>query len=204
MIATTRWWWIRHAPVLDDNGRVYGQVDLAADVSMREAFAGLARKLPRDAVWITSHLQRTKQTAAAIAEAGRWTPETHEEPDLAEQHFGEWQGQERGEVRRRHSDWRGFWLAPADVIAPGGESFAQLVERAGAVIRRRTAAHCGRDIVAVAHGGTIRAALSIALGLPADAALAFEADNLSLTRLDHINGAGGDAWRVSAVNLPPH
>ncbi len=32
MTVTTRWWWIRHAPV-DAGGRIYGQCDLPADCS---------------------------------------------------------------------------------------------------------------------------------------------------------------------------
>ena len=200
----TRWWWIRHAPVAADGGCVYGQRDLPADVSDRARFAALARQPPGDAVWVTSHLRRTKETAAAIAEAGLDVPAPIEEPDLAEQHFGDWQGRPRRDVYRENRDWRGFWLAPADRVPPGGESFCQLMERVAAAVRRLTAAHRGRDIVAVTHGGTIRAALALALDLAPELALAFDTDNLSLTRIDHIAGTGGEAWRVTTVNMPPH
>jgi broad specificity phosphatase PhoE len=56
--------------------------------------------------------------------------------------------------------------------------------------------------VAVTHGGTIRAALGLALDLAPQAALAFYTDNCSLTRLDHLSaGDGGPGlWRVVAVN----
>jgi broad specificity phosphatase PhoE len=70
-------------------------------------------------------------------------------------------------------------------------------------IHRHTATHAGRDIVAVTHGGTIRAALALALGLMPGGALGFSVDNLSLTRLDHIAGPdGAGAWRVVGVNQP--
>src|SRR4029077_4824748 len=52
----TRWWWIRHAPVIVDEGRIYGQIDLPCDCSDARVFASLARLLPRKAVWLTSHL----------------------------------------------------------------------------------------------------------------------------------------------------
>ena len=56
----------------------------------------------------------------------------------------------------------------------------------------------------MAHGGSIRAALALALGLDAERALGFSIDNLSITRIDHVDGpAKGEAWRVAAVNLPP-
>ena len=66
--SQTRWWWIRHAPV-PDGGRIYGQSDLDCDCTDAEIFATLARELPRDAVWVTSNLARTHQTAAAIVAA---------------------------------------------------------------------------------------------------------------------------------------
>lgn len=200
----TRWWWVRHAPVTADNGCVYGQRDIACDVSDTACFAVLARRLPRGAVWVTSHLQRTKQTAAAIAAAGLAIPPPAEERDFAEQHFGEWQGRNRAEVFAAHGADHGLWLAPADFRPPGGESFCQLFERAARGIERWTGRHPGRDIVAVAHGGTIRAALGHALGLPPARALAFETANCALTRLDYIEDDGrAPAWRVVAVNLPP-
>ena len=62
----TRWWWIRHAPV-PDGGRIYGQGDLDCDCSDTLIFDVLARELPGDAVWVTSNLVRTKQTAAPVA-----------------------------------------------------------------------------------------------------------------------------------------
>src|SRR5262249_43653923 len=91
----TRWWWVRHAPVTADQGCIYGHIDLPCDVSDADCFAVLARRLPEGAVWVTSHLQRTKQTAAAIAAAGLAFEAAAEERDFAEQHFGEWQGRKR-------------------------------------------------------------------------------------------------------------
>jgi broad specificity phosphatase PhoE len=200
----TRWWWIRHAPVTADGGRIYGQTDIACDVSDGACFGALARRLPRQAVWVTSHLQRTKQTAAAIAAAGLAITSPEEERDFAEQHFGEWQGRDRAEVFALHGADHGLWLAPAEFCPPGGESFCQLAERVTRGIQRWNRRHPGRDIVAVAHGGTIRAALGHALGLPPARALVFETANCALTRLDYIEDRGkSPAWRVVAVNLLP-
>lgn len=203
MALVTRWWWIRHAPVTSDDGRIYGQTDIECNVSDRAAFEALAAMLPSDAVWVTSNLKRTLMTARAIREAGLAAPEPIVEPAFAEQHFGEWQGQVRAEVYARRHDWRGFWLAPARSAPPGGESFVEVMRRTGDAIRRLNEAHAGRDIVAVAHGGTIRAALGIALKLDPETALAFAIDNLALTRIDHFARAEGEAARVGAVNLPP-
>ena len=70
MSIATRWWWVRHAPV-PDGGRIYGQGDLDCDCGDAEIFGVLARELPRDAIWVTSNLVRTRQTAAAILAAAR-------------------------------------------------------------------------------------------------------------------------------------
>jgi len=207
----TRWWWVRHAPVTVNRGCCYGQTDFPCDVADAAAFASLAKRLPAQAVWVTSPLKRTHMTAAALVAAGLDGPETIPgpgiaiEPDLIEQHFGEWQGTRYDELAARRGDaWHRFWLAPAHETPPGGESFVALMERVHAAIARLNQRFAGRDILAVTHGGTIRAALALALDLAPETALAFTIDNLSLTRLDHIPGPGiGHRWRIGAVNQPP-
>ena len=95
-VVTTRWWWVRHAPVREDNGCIYGQKDLGCDTSDRVVFAAVGKILPRSAVWYASNLKRTHQTAAAIWSAGFPEPAVmHHEIAFAEQHFGEWQGLNR-------------------------------------------------------------------------------------------------------------
>ena len=66
--TVTSWWWIRHAPVTSHEGRLYGNTDVPANTGDVDAFEGLAAQLPKGALWVTSHLQRTHQTAGAIAE----------------------------------------------------------------------------------------------------------------------------------------
>lgn len=213
MTTTTRWWWIRHAPV-DSGGRIYGQCDLPADCSDPEPFRWLAPRLPQNAVWLVSPLRRTHQTAQAVCDC--WPAERSAkpappavEPDIVEQHFGTWQGRSHAELDRlRDGAWHRFWLAPADERPPGGESFAEVTERVGRAVVRLSAEHAGRDIIAVAHGGSIRASVALALGLSPEKALALSIDHCSLTRLDHIAGPPGShdsaspsSWRVVQLNL---
>jgi broad specificity phosphatase PhoE len=203
----TRWWWIRHAPV-PDGGKIYGQRDLDCDCSDSEIFRILAREMPRDALWFTSNLVRTVQTAAAILAAAptRFAGvQPTIVPGFAEQHLGSWQGQDRKLFYKdRNVGTHRLWFAPADERPPGGESFADLARRVIPGIEGLTAEHRGRDIVAVTHGGTIRAALAKALNLPLEVALSFSIDNCSITRLDHLDGEGNiGLWRVVAVNHRP-
>src|SRR5260221_10115978 len=94
--SETRWWWIRHAPV-PDSVRIYGQSDVDCDCSSRDVFAALANELPRDAVWLTSNLSRTRQTPAAILSAMDLAAEPVAVPEFAEQNLGEWQGPPRAQ-----------------------------------------------------------------------------------------------------------
>ena len=210
---STTWWWIRHAPVVTHAGRNYGNSDVPCDTSDQETFRSLAQVLPQDAIWVTSHLQRTHQTAEAILremENSRPT-EMFAESDLGEQAFGDWQGLTYEELAaQRNGAWHRFWLAPAHERPPGGESFEEVVDRVSTAVQRLNEAYEGRHIVAVAHGGTIRAALSMALQLPPERALAFEVANCALTRLRHIPGPVGShnahdkgSWGVAGVNLDP-
>ena len=203
-MTETRWWWIRHAPVPNPEGRCYGQGDKECDVSDRESFAGLRSMLPAGAVLVTSDLLRTKQTAAAIAAAGLELPAPIEEPSLREQSFGDWQGMKYADIWASRGGRHPYWLAPAYERPPEGESFADLLARLAPTVHRLTREHAGRDIVSVGHGGTVRAALSIALGMHPESALTFTVENLSLTRIDHVAGADGAShWRVVTVNQRP-
>ena len=122
------------------------------------------------------------------------------EPDLMEQGFGEWQGLSYQEIRE--STDPALWLSPGTAEPPGGESFADVVERVAPTIERLSAEHAGRHIVAVVHGGSIRAALAAALDLSADKALALVIDNLSVSRLEAIADPTIPlAWRVHYVNF---
>ena len=201
MTVITQWWWVRHAPVINPGKQIYGQRDVTADLSDAAPLAGVARLLPKGAVWVISHLSRCRDTANAIC-GGETTLDPLVESSLAEQDFGEWQGKTHADIGF-HEDHQ-FWLAPAQFIPPGGESFAQMMIRVGVTIDRITAAYPGRDIVAVTHGGTIRAALGHALQLDPEKTLSFSIDTLSLTRLDHIARENGVAeWRIAAINIPP-
>ncbi len=203
-MTATRWWWVRHAPVTANDGRIYGQGDPPCDIGDGPVFAALARVLPTGAVLITSQLRRTHQTADALRAAGLDLPPAAVEQGLAEQHFGDWQGRAYDEISAdaRHV----HWLAPATLKPPGGETFIDVMARVHGAIRRLTRQFAGRDIVSVAHGGPIRAALGLALRLDGEQALAFRIENCALTRLDHI-GAGDDDprehWVVRYVNRIP-
>jgi broad specificity phosphatase PhoE len=182
--------------------RIYGSTDPDADVSEPAPFASLAKRLPADAVWFVSHLRRTRQTAEAIGQAGYALPSLTVEPAFGEQDFGELHGVLHVEHAATRTDpFQGFWPLAPDHTAPGGESFLSVVGRVSAAVERISAEHRDRDVVCVAHGGPILAALTHALALEPRNAVSLSITNLSTTRIHRLHAPqeGGPAWRVLGV-----
>lgn len=198
MTGATRWWLVRHAPVPCPHSRIHGRLDVACDTSDDEDFRQLSLRIPSHAVLVESGLMRCRQTAGALEAAGLVLPPPMIEPDLAEQDFGRWQGKSWMELEAaKDPDLEAFWADPAHAVPPGGESFAQVCDRVSAAIRRLSETHAGRDVLAVVHAGTIRAALAMALKLDPAQALSFSVRPLSLTRLDGLP----EGWRIECVNV---
>ncbi|WP_120498045.1 histidine phosphatase family protein [Kiloniella sp. EL199] len=210
-MTQTRWWWVRHAPVTENNGTIYGNLDLNCDCHDKDSFQALGGILPDEAIWVTTPLKRTHQTADAIrAEMlARDFPAYDVIDDFQEQSFGDWHGmthQELGEIRG--DPWHRFWHAPASEAPPGGESFESLIVRTAKSIDALNQKYIGKDIIAVTHGGTIRAAVAHALDLNPEKALGLSIGNLSLTRLDYYltedeNTTDHSSWGVGSINAEP-
>jgi alpha-ribazole phosphatase len=202
-VVVTRWWWVRHAPVRNDGGNIYGQTDIACDTGDREVFLAVAKILPRNAVWYASNLMRTHQTAEAIWAAGFPRPAAMtKNAAFAEQNLGRWQGMNRAAFIASRPPGS-HWFADISEPAPGGESFMDLYNRVTGAIETVTASEAGKDVIAVGHGGTIKAAVGFALGGLPEQGLAFDIDNCSVTRLDHFATPDRSLWRLPMVNQQP-
>ena len=203
--GVTRFWLIRHA-LVEQNARMtlYGVMDvplcpesLVAQVPMYKA---LSRRLPRTAVCYATPLSRTQHTAQAICNAGYAQADWGIEPGLIEQDMGAWQGMPHVDLPSKlELPAHVFWSVSAGEVPPGGESMEQVCARVGVTMERLADAHDGQDIVAVSHGGAIRAAIAHALGVGAETALRFSVQNLSVTILER----HPQCWRVVAVNELP-
>ena len=179
-------WLIRHAPVGGPRGMI-SDIDAPADVGDAAALLRVRAQLPDRHVAISSPARRARETAKALGLI------VSPDPAFSEQDFGDWTGRTHEEIRRdSKAVYDEFWRAPASNRPPGGESFVEQIAR----VRGGIEALPAGDIIIVAHAGTIRAALALALEMPSDNALRFVIDPLSLTRVDRI----GKAWRVVAVN----
>ena len=205
MTEPTRLWLIRHALVAEPaRAAIYGNTDvpICEDTmdAQGDAYAALARRLPRPAHWLVTPLSRTRRTADAIFSAGYPVAPLVVEPDLIEQSFGDWHGLAHAEVPARLTmPAHPFWAHAGDEQPPGGESVTHVRERVGAALERLADAWPGQDVVSVSHGGTIRAAVAHALALTPHATLSLSVQNLSLTVLERIAGH----WRVVCMNCGP-
>jgi len=198
--TTTSWWWLRHAPIAAPYDCGFAPLEAEADLSGRAPIERLARGLPSDALWVESPARRTTMTAAALRAArGAKDGLALGEPAFVEQNFGDWHGKTYKQV---YGGLSAEELAvPALLRPPGGETFAEVMPRVGQAIARLSEAHAGRDIVAVVHAGTIRAALAAAMDLSPRQAISFVVDLLSVTRLDrHVHDGASVSWSVVSVN----
>jgi len=200
----TRFHLIRHALVEARARRIhYGtlDVDLCAPTraAQRPLYAALAARLPRRAHWVVSPLTRTRRTAEAIFAAGYPEGDLAVEPGLNEQHIGSWQGLPHADLAGKlRLPAHAFWPMAEDETPPCGESMVAVVARVGVTLERLAREHPGREIVAVTHGGAIRAAVAHALSIGAEPALRLSIDNLSRTVLER-HDAG---WAVVRINEP--
>lgn len=78
-----------------------------------------------------------------------------------------------------------------------------LYHRTRRTIERINSEAAGLDIIAVAHGGTIKAALGLALDGQPERGLSFDIDNCSVTRLDYFASPERTVWRLPMVNQQP-
>lgn len=201
-VETTRFWLIRHA-LVDPAARkfLYGDEDvpICEDTMATQtgAYTALGRRLPKDAVWLVTPLNRTRRTAEAIFAAGYPEQSLTVEPGLIEQSFGVLQGTEGQKLPEKLTlPAHDFWPTSPAERPQDGESFEDVIARVGGVMERLARVHAGREIVAVCHGGTIRAAVASVLKIGGESALRLTVGNISLTRIER----RGTAWRVVSAN----
>ena len=121
-------------------------------------------------------------------------------PALREMAMGRWEGLTADEIKAREPDAFGAWMSSVgDFPFPEGESVPDLVARSWPAFETIVAAHAGAAVAVVAHGGTNRAILCRALGLPLDRLLAFGQGYGALTILAHDAGR----WSLSRLNEEP-
>lgn len=176
--------------------RLQGHLDIPLnDEGERQAalLAGALATAPIDAI-VASDLRRARQTAQAVAD--RRGLALAIEPALRERGYGGFEGLLYSEIEERFPREFAAWQA-RDVDAqlpPGrnvGESFRTFYGRATGAILALAAAHPGKTIALVAHGGVLECAYRLAQGLPLETPRDFKVYNASINRFrfDPVDGS---------------
>ena len=144
------------------------------EVGLRQADATGARLAPLPlAAVVTSPLERTRETAKAVAAAQATASRPVPEKGLLECDYGAWSGRELKTLAKEEL-WRTVQAHPSAAVFPEGESMADMSARAVAAVRRwdaRLTEEHGPDALwaAVSHADIIKAVLADALGMHLDA-----------------------------------
>lgn len=131
-----------------------------------QALAGALRaRYQLDAIY-ASPLQRAVATAQPLAEALDLPVQI--EPGLIEMDIGEVEGLDFAQVRERFPDFVRVWFSDdlADASMPGGESLAQVQERAWDAVESIRERHPDEWVAVVTHNFVILTLLCRVLGLP--------------------------------------
>lgn len=192
---------VRHAEAEESaRGRCYGSLDVGLSAKGRSQCVELARAFASEpiAAVVSSPRIRAVETAAAIAEPHGL--EVCVVPDLRELDFGELEGRTYDEIAASLPEVYAAWMTkPTEVRFPGGESYADLHVRSLAAVSRLRTADEGQTVVAVTHGGVVRAVLSHVLGMPAERIFRLAVDPASTTTIEWL----GDEPNVLRVNSSP-
>ncbi|MDP8911236.1 MAG: histidine phosphatase family protein [Actinomycetota bacterium] len=145
--------------------RFQGHADPPLNERGREQARELAHKLAgvEVAAVYTSPLRRARETAEIVAAAAG--VELRVEPHLREVDVGDWTALTVDEVQQRFPEQYARWRAHETHGWNGGESYETLGERVVPALLTIGDAHPGATIVAVTHGGPIRAIAGVIAGL---------------------------------------
>jgi alpha-ribazole phosphatase len=212
---------VRHGDVEGSRpGMLLGRTELSLSEAGRDQAAATGSLLVGLAVdrFLCSPLARARETADILADQlfiATPAVKLEVDPNLREMDFGEWEGLTYAEAENqdpaRAHEWSEF---AADFAFPGGESleaFAARVVRAAkalAGLEQWTGGGVGKDastVLAVTHGGVIRALICYFLGLQLRNYLLFDVGPGSVTTLRLWQGRGvlTGLWRPGTPTRVP-
>ena len=183
--SSTRILAIRHGETAwNRDTRIQGHLDIPLNESGLAQASRLTEALQSealDAVYC-SDLARARQTAQGLA-AGAGLP-LHEETGLRERSFGIFEGLTWQEIALRWPEQCLRWRQrDAEFGAEGGETLAAFYARCIGTIERIAAAHPGKTVVIVAHGGVMDCLYRAATRLALDAPRSWTLGNAAINRL---------------------
>lgn len=183
---------LRHGPVGSPEGAApAGRKDLPLSDQARAVWPAVRRELLELGIQrvLTSDLRRAKDQALDLGLPSLVLP------DLAEQAFGEWEGQPWNEIRGAEA----FLSSPVTTAPPGGESFAHCASRTLLILQGALDGEA--STLVLGHGGPLRAILAHFLGLSLERALDLAWPCYGLTKLE-VHGSNRAVLRYHNRSMP--
>ncbi|OGK91786.1 MAG: hypothetical protein A2X51_00255, partial [Candidatus Rokubacteria bacterium GWC2_70_24] len=165
--------------------RPAGHLDVPLSPLGEAQCEALARRLATVALAAvySSDLLRSRRSAEILAAPHGLRTEAL--PELREFAMGRWEGLTAEEIRARDPVAFEEWMADIGRFQfPEGEHLEQVAVRAWRAFEGIAATHAGARVAVVAHGGTNRAILCQALGIPLGRILALGQDYAALSVLE--------------------
>ncbi len=168
-------------------GQHTGLSDLPLTARGEWAARALAPRLrePKFTLVLSSPLQR----AARTCQLAGFAAEARADADLCEWNYGAYEGRRTVEIRAERPGWELFRDG-----CPGGESAADVAQRADRVIARARAA--GGNVLLFSSGHLLRVLTARWLGLPADAGRLLLLGTASLSALGYEHNADEPVVRL--------
>ncbi|MBU17922.1 MAG: alpha-ribazole phosphatase [Chloroflexi bacterium] len=166
-------------------GRIQGHTDIGLSEKGAEQARSLGLRLAGMNIDVayTSDLKRTSETAK-LALGGR-SVVLNETQMLREYHKGEFEGMTIAEIKSQFPDEYPKYVEKNLEYAPkGGESTRDVSARMAKIMDEIKANHLNETVLVVSHGGALRAAMVVLLGLPLEGNWSFLFGNCSLTMFD--------------------
>ena len=161
----------------------------------------LAHALRPEAPFVlySSPLHRALETARAVAE--QMGAKIVSDDGLTEMDVGEFEGLSGPQLRERFPEVMRMWDEDAaNAVMLGGESLADVRDRAWQTVKRLAERHPSDTVVAVTHNFTIQTIICTALGMPLNNFRRLRVDLASITRFD----VSGDRITQLSVNETWH
>jgi broad specificity phosphatase PhoE len=176
---------IRHGATPANEQRPYVLQGRGIDTSLSdtgrrqaEAVAGFLAPRQLDVV-LSSPMRRARETAEAIAAPHRITVGVLEQ--ISECDVGRWEGRDWGSIMQDDAEaYQAFMDDPAAHGYPGGESYADVLDRIGGPIDDVLASHRGQTVAVVAHNIVNRVYVARLMGWPLSRAREIRQDNTGI------------------------
>lgn len=169
------------------NGILHGNTDVPLNEKGRGQAQLIAARLAElshlDRI-VSSPLQRALNTARAIQQATGLPLSIHE--GLREMNFGDAEGEAFEALGETYPEESNRFLDPSNLDAryPNGESRREFFQRVETTLDDIATTYLGEDVVVVAHGGLIAAALSVIFRESANNWRERPIENTSLTHIE--------------------